>query len=257
MNNKVVVSAILCFVLLCIAYYLDHNSTFYNFWQNQPLGTAGEFAEYCEHNRMNSLLRQQMNSYSNIGFIFVGFLLIFSCKEVGRLSQFFTIFYSIFLIILGIGSTYYHASLTIEGQRWDMLGTYGIPLSALILSIQGIIAPNNRTFLSILTIVLLFFLVGYFISPFYNLSSKILPPVFIATAIFTSMYIYKNPHKSTLKTGIVAILSLAAAVFFRTIDVKKIGCDPESLYQGHALWHLLTATSAYLVYRIYHYTYSR
>jgi len=36
----------------------------------------------------------------------------------------------------------------------------------------------------------------------------------------------------------------AAAFLVRQLDVDHIGCHPESfLYQGHALWHLLTAAA--------------
>ncbi len=251
------VSMLLCIILLGIVYFFDHNPSFYNFWGNLPLGTAGKFAEYCEHNRMHAFLRQEMNTYSNIGFAFAGFLLLLQENSQGRIPIYFRWYYGIFLILLGLGSGYYHASLTLDGQRWDMLGTYGIPFSAFTLSLQGVIAKNNNKLLALLTLLLVIFLVTYFISPFYNLSGKILPPVFLLTTLLTVIYIKNEPHRKLFIWGFAAIISLASAIFFRTIDVKKIACDPESLYQGHALWHFLTATSAFLVYQIYNYRHVR
>ncbi len=252
MKNKFVITTLLCTALLGVAYIMDHLSSFSNFWQNLPLGTAGKFAEYCEQNRMNAFLRQEMNSYSNIGFIFVGILLLLS-HNVGRLPYFFTMYYGSLMIFLGIGSGYYHASLTLDGQRWDMLGTYGIPLSALVLSIHGVTAKHRDKLLYVLTALLVTFLIFYFISPFYNLSGKILPPVFLITAGLTVIYVKNEPHKKPIYLGVAAIISLAMAISFRTIDVKKIACDPESIYQGHSLWHFLTAASAYYIYQIYNY----
>lgn len=252
-KNGFAITIVLSIILLGMAYFLDHHPSFINFWGDSTLGTAGRYAEYCELNRMNAFLRQKMNSYSNIGFAFAGFLLLFQNNIHGRLPKFFRWYYGIFLILLGIGSGYYHASLSLDGQRWDMLGTYGIPFSAFTLSLQGAIAKNNNRLLVILTTLLVVFLVAYFISPFYNLSGKILPPVFLLTTLLTIIYIKNEPHKKLFYYGTSSIICLASAIFFRTIDVKKIACDPESLYQGHSLWHFLTAASAFLVYQIYNY----
>jgi hypothetical protein len=41
---------------------------------------------------------------------------------------------------------------------------------------------------------------------------------------------------------------LAIAIQIRTMDVAKINCDPMSIWQGHALWHFLTATSSLCMY---------
>ena len=32
---------------------------------------------------------------------------------------------------------------------------------------------------------------------------------------------------------------------------KSLWCDPHSLLQGHAVWHLLDALSAYLLFRLW------
>jgi hypothetical protein len=38
-----------------------------------------------------------------------------------------------------------------------------------------------------------------------------------------------------------------AATFF-VFDIRKVGCDPESWYQAHALWHLLSGAAAFTYY---------
>ena len=46
-------------------------------------------------------------------------------------------------------------------------------------------------------------------------------------------------------------MSMIIAIVVRTLDVKKIGCDPLSIFQGHALWHLLTGMGGYFMYLFY------
>ena len=41
------------------------------------------------------------------------------------------------------------------------------------------------------------------------------------------------------------------AFILRTIDVNKIACNPVSIYQGHALWHLFTGMGAFILYWFY------
>ena len=44
------------------------------------------------------------------------------------------------------------------------------------------------------------------------------------------------------------IILLAFAIWNVT---KSLWCDPDSLVQGHAAWHLLDAVSAYLLFRLW------
>jgi hypothetical protein len=42
---------------------------------------------------------------------------------------------------------------------------------------------------------------------------------------------------------VASLASLAAAVFFRQIDVAGRFTGPDAWLQGHVLWHVFTATS--------------
>ena len=50
--------------------------------------------------------------------------------------------------------------------------------------------------------------------------------------------------------GVVALVAMLVA--FTIWLLSNAGwCDPDSLLQGHAAWHLLCAVSAYWLYRLY------
>jgi hypothetical protein len=46
-----------------------------------------------------------------------------------------------------------------------------------------------------------------------------------------------------------SLMALAFAVWI--VDRRRLLCDPESLIQGHAAWHLLAALAAACLYRRY------
>src|SRR5260370_1148769 len=46
-----------------------------------------------------------------------------------------------------------------------------------------------------------------------------------------------------------ALASMSAGFIFWTLDITRRLCDPHSLLQGHAVWHVLGAVSAWCVFR--------
>ncbi len=56
--------------------------------------------------------------------------------------------------------------------------------------------------------------------------------------------------RADLRYGAAALTSMLVA--FTIWNLSQRGwCDPDSLVQGHAVWHLLGAVAAYLLFRLY------
>lgn len=70
---------------------------------------------FCETIHYNSIA-QPMNSLSNIFYLYVGIWILFSQKQ----WSYFSIMYAYIVILLGLGSFFYHATLTFLGQWWDV-----------------------------------------------------------------------------------------------------------------------------------------
>jgi len=49
----------------------------------------------------------------------------------------------------------------------------------------------------------------------------------------------------------VGLALLGAAAVASLLDVTRIACDPQSLLQGHAVWHLLSALALAALFRFY------
>ena len=48
-----------------------------------------------------------------------------------------------------------------------------------------------------------------------------------------------------------SMFSFGLAFALWILDIKKIVCDPNSLWQLHSIWHILTALSGLLIYLYY------
>ena len=56
--------------------------------------------------------------------------------------------------------------------------------------------------------------------------------------------------RTDLRWGAAALGTILLAFAIWNIT-KSLWCDPHSLLQGHAAWHLLDAVSAYLLFRLW------
>ena len=156
-------------------------------------------------------------------------------------------FYGALVVFLGLGSFFFHASLTYLGEGIDVLGMY---LVVGYLALHGL----RRT--------------GRLPGP--------LPAWFgMLAAVSTAVLAYEPSHRlrRPLFSGLVALLlaveclpaarpldrrflAAALALFLAAfgiwnLDQRKIVCSPESWFQGHAAWHLLCAAALGMLFAYY------
>jgi uncharacterized membrane protein HdeD (DUF308 family) len=95
---------------------------------------------------------------------------------------------------------------------------------------------------------LLLLIVGFLPLALQISSAILLPALFLALLLLgIGNYVQYRSLRSPLLL-ILSFVLLAVAIQVRTMDVAKINCDPLSIWQGHALWHFLTATSSLCMY---------
>ncbi|MBK9354250.1 MAG: hypothetical protein IPN09_09915 [Bacteroidetes bacterium] len=244
-------------MLLFLNKFLDGNVI----WVGK-LGNGGQYAEYCELNQFSKFLRQPMNSYSNLAFLFFGISVVglgisdYRIKNTGNpLFGFpaFSILQGIYFCYLFLGSTYYHASLT-----WTVTSGYECHLCpytwfAWLCRLQKFFIfyktrkePSNRCNYCFIGFELPFCLYSSYYQQYHIIA------FFIWLSRYSNcIFLYKNTKKFNTNFLILSIVSMIIAIVVRTLDVKKIGCDPLSIFQGHALWHLLTGMGGYFMYLFY------
>jgi hypothetical protein len=208
--------------------------------------TLGDCTEYCEgSHRCGSLdsrpvVQQPLNAWSNLAYVFVGAL---------ALARPFTLGAGLFAastLLLGAGSFLFHASITREMQWLDMVGTYCALVALLACGVHRV----WRTAWSLLlpaSLGLDLLIARY---KWHLEATVAIPILLVAIAVPTTRAVRTGSGRATVALVPLALFLVAFGV--RELDVRHIGCDPASvLYQGHTLWHLLTAASLGASYRFF------
>ena len=75
---------------------------------------------------------------------------------------------------------------------------------------------------------------------------------FVVLGILSELFYLKNKKvEINIKWIKYSIFSIISAFLIWILDIKKILCYPQSIFQGHALWHLLSMLSIYFLYLYY------
>jgi hypothetical protein len=220
---------------------------------------AGEF---CEAFRPG-LIKQPANTWSNLGFIFGGLLMasqlsrgVFSASKNSFTDGiFYGTFFSCIAVFLGPGSMAMHASGTDIGGFFDMLSMYLVASFALSYSMQRYFSWGHLQFFISFTLILITCLWADkqpFHIGFGFFGETVFAFYITLTIIFEGLntYVRKMHHK--IIWGFVALAAILAALGIWSVSgTDGPLCDPNSLLQGHAAWHLLDAVSVYGLFRLY------
>ncbi len=262
---RIYVIAFIATSLLWLVFMLLNQRLDGSCWQTMQQSKSALTAEYCELDQSTHFFRQTMNTYSNLMYFFLGMIVVLvglydkkNKKDIttkNSLQQFplLSLLFGICLMYLCIGSAFFHASLTWIGQRIDMNGTYSICIVLIGISIYryfaaAALSKRNQWIIIIALIIAIII----FIELHLLISSLVLLPLLIlAIVVFTVLNYTKHKNSYKLSLAVLSLTLMIGAYILRNMDVKKIACDPVSLYQGHALWHFFTGMSAFMLYWFY------
>ncbi|MDA1269433.1 MAG: ceramidase domain-containing protein [Bacteroidetes bacterium] len=230
-------------------------------WVGMRMSQSAITVEYCELNHPERLFHQPINTYSNLIYFFYGLVVIqlakkdlkfFSVRGANSVRNFpsLSILLAANFIYLSFGSAFFHSSLTWMGQRVDMNATYGLTLSLICIGMVQVFVKKELSNRMQVGFVLGMLLLNAAFLPLalYISSAILLPSLFLVLLLLgISNYLQYRSQRSPLLV-ILSFVLLAAAIQIRSMDVAKINCDPLSIWQGHALWHFLTASSSLSMY---------
>ncbi len=195
---------------------------------------------FCESVRAG-VVRQPSNAISSGAFVVVAILVLLHSRSSTAWR------FACAVFVVGVGSAFFHASLTFLGQTIDVLGMYLVATFLLVESLSRSrrwSAVNQNVLYVGGNAVLLALLVVLPSLRRYAFGALVL-------AILWSEWTHR-------RRGIVTaqLRALAAAVGVLTfgfgvwiLDITRVMCAPDSVWQGHALWHVCGAISAWLAYR--------
>lgn len=243
-------------------------------WQSWTESQELRKPSYTETIHAADLFRTRANTWSNLAYVLVGFYCIaLGMHDRAQASTTkrnyvldtpaMSILMGVACCYLGFGSGLFHASLTRWGQQLDVGAMYA-PLLVCIAINLGRYLPRawrlsedvSLPVWSVLvaSVVLIAALLYHYK---WSMSSSLVLPFHILTviafAIADSIPLPRGLHRSTLQKRwlLIAFVSLSLAITFRQLDVAGRFGTPDTLFQGHALWHLLTAASLGTMYVYY------
>ena len=206
-------------------------------------GDVDRGADFCE--AAAGRIRQPVNTLSNLGFVAAGLAIAWRADRMPRRGT----TYACLVVLLGPASMAMHATESSLGGRLDMLSMYLVAGFAVAYAVEQ---RRPGGFWPVFALCL----VGCELVE--NLGGEI-PVVMHAgnlafgTLLVTALVLERRPGDSQDRRWIWAAagsLALAFAVWSTAKDGSSL-CWPGSLYQGHGVWHLLCAVSAYCLFRFY------
>jgi hypothetical protein len=245
--------------LILVAVFLVYRDV--NVWENWQTGKGLRNSSYTEAIYEHSVFRTRANTWSNLAYVFVGLyaiaIAIYDRRRtlgagVGYVvtTPALTVLFGLMCCYLGFGSGLFHASLTRWGQQLDVASMYA-PILALIAIGIGMWCPRihvgGRTggfsTWPILAGLVIFSDALLYVYKWSMSSMHVLSTLILTLFVVGGIHAIRRPRRLLMRWCVASLASLAAAVFFRQIDVAGRFTGPDAWLQGHVLWHVFTATS--------------
>jgi Ceramidase len=227
---------------------------------------SGNATNFCELNRFDQLIVQPSNTWSNLGFIIVGLIIIsiarndhkyFERSNVNNLlARYpgFTFLSGFATLYMGLGSFFYHGTLTHAFQKMDQTGMYFVVIAAIAYNIYKLVPRiryKDQVYSSHkLIIVSAIMLMVLIYTVLWKLPVNITFPALVLLFFFSNFIVLRKvdhsiPAKSFIKATAITLL-VSSSIW--VLDITNKLCSPTSIFQGHALWHILNAVCIFLMY---------
>jgi len=221
---------------------------------------AGEFhkPEYGERIYPDSVFRTRMNTWSNLVYVCFGCyaiaLAIHDWKRRLPLERGYltfapvqTFLFGLAGIYLGLGSGFFHASLSRYGQQCDVGGMYATLICLVALAIGSWLPrmrlPNTRRVFPSWPVLGVWVVFGsiYFTCYKWDYSfSEISTYLFGTLFLFVAVSVIQPGKYLQLRWFVAGVLALGLGSKIRELDIAHEFTCPDSIFQGHALWHVLS-----------------
>lgn len=209
---------------------------------------------FCEAVDTAGPIRQRVNTSSSLSFIFSGFLIIAlyqsrKWSKMSALSPSCVALLACSSIIIGVGSAFFHASLTLVGQFFDVFGMYLLASLMLSYGLKRLWDWRNITMLNcyiVLTATLSILLIVVPETRRYLFALVIILSIIVEVLVRRS----KQFLIETIWWNI-AFLFFVTGYIVWILDNFKVVCAPNSLLQGHSIWHIFGAIAVVFLYRYY------
>lgn len=210
---------------------------------------------FCEALRPG-FLRQPIDSLSNLPYFLIGlgivlYVMISRNKKSSHSAQThlprkLLILFGLACLAVGIGSFLYHASFTFLGMELDDDTMYLIGSFMLFFGLAHIFPIKLKNFITYYVLLnLCLEIVIYF---FPVIRGFLFGLLILSTLLVDRFAIQRGLLQNRRDHLFWGIGIFAFAYLLWILDDTRLVCYPTSIFQGHALWHVLTAIAMLFIF---------
>jgi len=147
-------------------------------------------------------------------------------------------------------SGFYHASGSFVGEVFDYSSMYLLSIYFLSMNLRRLYSLSAQT-LWILALFLLCLSIGSLVT--WEVIGSLLFGIQVIFALLIEIYLKKTKNVQVSYRPLLKGCGLFVLAFiFWNLDRSRILCDPNNhILNGHALWHIITASAIYFIYQFY------
>ncbi len=207
---------------------------------------------FCEAPRGGAAVLQPANAWSSFAFVLLGSLILQATRQWDRRTAFpveAARIYGVAATIVGVGSFFLHATLTLWGQFADVLGMYLISGFGLVYGLTRWLRWRQRQSLIVYVLVCAALITSLILFP--ETRRWLFAIILILALGIELLFARRRRRDVKLSLFLIGIAANALAFAIWILDQTRTVCAPESFVQGHAIWHILGAVSVWMTYRYY------
>ena len=205
---------------------------------------------FCEAIRNHGIM-QPANAWSSLAFVIVAATILFRWtrnRHIARHANYQFLLVST-LLVVGFGSAFFHATLSFNGQFVDVLGMYLIATFVLLYGIARLKSLSSRLLVAAFLLANAVLAAILYWAPLYR---RVIFGVLIIAALVVEVWISRRlPRQNSSRSLKSAVVLLAIGFAIWILDYTRFVCRPDSWIQGHAIWHVLGALSAWFLFLYY------
>ena len=221
-------------------------------WHSYAAQYGAPNIKWCEQT-LCSWISEPANTWSNLAYIIAGVLIVVLYRRDRRTPA--TLFGAV-VIVMGVGSFAYHMSNFYLTQVGDFVGMFGYTGVLVWLNLRRLALLKTSVVRWLgLAVVLAVSVASFPLFEIVGLQVQYTIVMWMAVIfLLEGIIIVRNKDRAVRDyiPYIVAMVLLGLARVMAYVDHAGIWCNPaDHIFQGHAMWHVLSAASTYFTYAFY------
>jgi hypothetical protein len=224
-------------------------------WDQWKPATCMSDGCFCEKVRSDDLIRQPVNTWSSLAFVLAGSAIFLSDQKRRksalrlRLSKASVFLLALSTVVIGIGSAFFHASLTLVGQFFDVFGMYLLTSFMLAYALQRLFRWNDGLMVAFYISINL--LLSGLLYEVPETRRYVFAIVLLLAIIFEMLVRRLRTTQIAVRWWNSGLMLFLIGYVIWILDNTRVLCSPNSLLQGHSVWHILGAVAVFCLFRYY------